>query len=42
MVVTNNNLQVVVELGKFDDDHFETNHYVRFIKSNGNRCSFIG
>ena len=39
---TNNNLQVVVALGKFDDDHIETNYDFRIFKSDGQCGCFIG
>ena len=39
---TNNNFQVVVELGKFDDDSVKTNYDWCFIKSNGNFGASLG
>jgi asparaginyl-tRNA synthetase len=39
---TNNNIQIVAELGKFDEDYFETYHHLRFIKGIGSHCSSLG
>ena len=39
---TNNNLQVVVDLGKFDDESIETNYHLASLKVTGNVVASLG